>query len=225
MHPILYLVDHMMIPILQYGYQLTGNYGMAIILVTIILKMLLFPLTIKQTQSMAGMKKVQPLLKEIQDKHKDNPQMMQVKMMELYKEHQINPFGGCLPTLVQLPFFIAIFVSLSSKQFKALLVAAGAGPSSFFWVSSLSLPDKTMILPVLVAASTYVSQKTMMTGASKDDPQMKMFAYMPILMLFIAMNMPSGVLLYWAISQFITAGQQALIAWHADNPKGKKGAK
>lgn len=197
----------MMLPILQFFYQFSGNYGTAIILLTITLKLILFPLTVKQTKSMSEMKNIQPKMKEVQTKYKDNPQMMQMKIMELYKEHKVNPFGGCLPTLIQLPFFIAIFVSLSSPQFKSLITAEGA-KATFFWINNLGGPDKTMILPLLVALSTYYSQMTMSPGLSKDDPQMKMFAYMPFLMFFIAMSMPSGVLIYWALSQFITAVQQ-----------------
>ncbi len=211
MHPILYLETHMMIPILQFGYSLTGNYGWSIILLTLILKLLLFPLTIKQTQSMAGMKTLQPLIKELQERYKDNPQMLQVKMMELYKEHKINPLSGCLPTLIQLPFFIAIFVTLSSEHFKALVVTAGVKANSFFWIHSLAKPDALMILPALVALSTYYSQKTMSPATGKDDPMMKMFTFMPVMMFFIAMSMPCGVLLYWAVSQFVTAGQQMLL--------------
>ncbi len=197
----------MMIPMLKYCYSFTNSYGLAILLLTLILKLILFPLTVKQTESMAGIKLIQPKMKELQAKHKDNPQMLQMKMMELYKENKVNPLGGCLPTLVQIPFFIAIFVSLSSPQFKALVNTEGVS-AGFLWLKSLTLPDKLMILPLLVAASTYLSQLTMNPGGAKDDPQMKMFAYMPIFMFFIAMSMPSGVLLYWASSQLITGAQQ-----------------
>ena len=211
MHPIQYLVDHLMMPVLHWAYLLTGNYGWAIVLVTVILKMVLLPLTIKQTQSMAGLRVVQPKMKELQEKYKDNPTLMQTKLMELYKEHGVNPMGGCLPTLVQLPFFLAIFASLSSKQFHAI-VSSPDVTATFLWIQHLALPDKTMILPVLVGASTYFSQKTMTPAAGgQDDPMTKMFIYMPFLMVMIAMNMPAGVLIYWAFSQFITAGQQWML--------------
>ena len=211
MHPIQYLVDHMMMPVLTWAYHLTGNYGWAIVVVTLILKSLLFPLTVKQMQSMSGIRLIQPKMKELQEKHKDNPAEMQAKLMALYKEHGVNPLGGCLPTLVQLPFFLAIFAALSSPTFKAA-VASGGASSSFLWISHLAMPDKTMILPVLVGVSTYFSQKTMTTSvAGQDDPMMKMFVYMPFMMVVIAMGMPSGVLIYWAFSQFITAGQQVLL--------------
>lgn len=133
--------------------------------------------------------------------------MLQMKMMEVYREHGVNPLGGCLPVLIQLPFFIAIFVTLNSEAFRALIAQEGVS-ASFLWLSDLSAPDKTLILPILVALSTYVSQQTMTTGASKNDPQMKMMAYMPLIMLFISLQLPAGVLIYWSISQFITALQQ-----------------
>ncbi len=211
MHPIKYLVDHLMMPVLHWAYLVTGNYGWAIVLVTVILKLVLFPLTVKQMHSMAGLRVVQPKMKELQEQYKDNPTLMQTKLMELYKENGVNPLGGCLPTLVQLPFFLAIFASLSSKQFHAIISSPDVS-ASFLWISHLGVPDKTMILPVLVGASTYFSQKTMTpTTGGQDDPMTKMFVYMPFLMVMIAMSMPSGVLIYWAFSQFITAGQQLLL--------------
>ena len=210
MHPIQYLVNTIMLPTLAFFFQFTGNYGWSIICLTITIKLLLFPLTVKQTQSMAGLRIIQPKMKQIQEEFKDNPQMLQMKMMELYKEHKVNPLGGCLPTLIQLPFFIAIFVSLNSKHFHALMAASGT-QASFFWIADLAKPDKLMILPVLVGLTTYYSQKTMSPGMSKDDPQMRIFAYMPFMMFFIAMNMSSGVLLYWALSSLVTGLQQQLI--------------
>ena len=196
-----------MLPILQFFYEMTHNYGLAIVFLTITIKLLLFPFTVKQNKSMAGIKVLQPKVKELQAKYKDNPQMAQTKMMELYKEHGVNPLGGCLPTLIQLPFFIAIFVSLNSPMFKELISAEGVN-ASFLWLKNLGLPDPLFILPVLVALSTYFSQKTMSPGGAKDDPQMKMFAYMPFIMLFICFKMASGVLIYWALSQFLTSLQQ-----------------
>jgi len=207
MHPIQYLVNNLMLPTLQFFFGITQNYGLAIILLTLTIKLLLFPFTVKQHKSMSGVKVLQPKVKELQAKHKDNPQMAQTKMMELYKEHGVNPLGGCLPTLVQLPFFIAIFVTLNSPHFTELISAEGVN-ASFLWLKNLGMPDHLFILPVLVAVSTYFSQKTMSPGGAKDDPQMKMFAYMPFIMLFICFKMPSGVLIYWALSQGLTSLQQ-----------------
>ncbi len=208
MNPFVYLVDNLMIPVLQYAFQLTNNYVIAIILVTVAIKAVLFPFTIKQVRAMEEMKKIQPLLKEVQAKYKDNPQQLQIQMMSLYKEHNVNPFGSCLPTLIQLPFFIAIFMALNDPKFKALIAAVEPNQASFLWINNLVGPDALVILPILVAVSTWLSQKTMTMTTDPNDPTQKMFKFMPFLMLFIAINMPSGVLVYWALSQFITALQQ-----------------
>ena len=217
MHPIQYLVNNMMLPILAFFFDITKNYGLAIVLLTITIKLLLFPFTAKQHKSMAGVKVLQPKIKELQAKYKDNPQMSQTKMMELYKEYGVNPLGSCLPTLIQLPFFIAIFYTLNSANFKTLLSAEGVN-ASFLWLKNLGEPDPLFILPILVALSTYFSQKTMSPGSSKDDPQMKMLAYMPFIMLFICFKMPSGVLIYWALSQGLTSLQQYYLNKMAKQP-------
>lgn len=207
MHPIQFLVTNLILPVLQFFYEFSGNYGLAIILITVAIKMVTYPLTVKQFQSMEGIKKVQPELKEIQKKYKDNPQVMQSKIMGLYKEHKVNPLGGCLPLLIQFPFLIALFVALNSEAFRLLISQEGVN-ATFLWLKDLGGSDPTMILPILIAISTYLSQKTMSTAASKDDPQMKIMQFFPVLMLFISFKLPSGVLIYWAVSQFLTAGQQ-----------------
>ncbi len=208
MNPFSFLVDNLMIPILEFFFGITNNYVLAIILLTLTIKMALFPFTIKQVRSMAEMKKIQPKLKEVQKKYKDNPKQMQAQTMSLYKDNGVNPFGSCLPTLIQLPFFIAIFMSLNSEAFKVLMAAAEPAQVTFLWIKDLIAPDPIYILPVLVAISTWLSQKTMTVAGDPNDPTQKIFKYMPFMMLFIAFNMPTGVLIYWALSQLITGAQQ-----------------
>ncbi|MDD4526850.1 MAG: YidC/Oxa1 family membrane protein insertase [Candidatus Margulisbacteria bacterium] len=208
MNPFVFLVDNMMIPILQFFFNLTNNYVIAIILLTFVIKLVLFPFTIKQVRAMDDMKKIQPKLKEVQTKYKDNPQQLQIQMMSLYKEHNVNPFGSCLPTLIQLPFFVAIFMSLNSPTFRELILAVDPSQASFLWINNLIGPDSTVILPILVAISTWLSQKTMTMSTDPNDPTQKMFKFMPFLMLFISINMPSGVLVYWSLSQLMTGAQQ-----------------
>ncbi len=208
MNPFVFLVDNLMLPTLQFFFSFTNNYVLAIVLLTLAIKIGLFPFTVKQVRAMDDMKKIQPKLKEVQAKHKDNPQQLQIQMMGLYKEHNVNPFGSCLPTLIQLPFFIAIFMALNDPKFKALIATVEPSQASFLWINNLVGPDATVILPILVAISTWLSQKTMTMSTDPKDPTQMMFKYMPFLMLFIAINMPSGVLVYWALSQLITAAQQ-----------------
>jgi YidC/Oxa1 family membrane protein insertase len=207
-NPFVFLVDSLMLPSLQFFFSYTNNYVLAIIALTFVIKIGLLPFTIKQVRAMNDMKKIQPKLKEVQTKHKDNPQQLQIQMMGLYKEHNVNPFGSCLPTLIQLPFFIAIFMALNDPKFKVLIAAVDPSQASFLWITNLVGPDTTVILPILVALSTWYSQKTMNMSTDPKDPTQMMFKYMPFLMLFIAINMPSGVLVYWALSQAITGLQQ-----------------
>ena len=120
--PIKPLIYNVMLPFLEFCYNnLYANYGIAIIILTFIIKIAFFPLMQKQYKSMKAMQAVSPELQKIRDKHKDNPQKLQQEMMQLYKKHKINPLSGCLPMLVQIPFFIAIYSTINSEAFKALV--------------------------------------------------------------------------------------------------------
>ena len=152
-----------------------GNFGISIIVVTILIKILLLPLTLKQDKSMKEMKKLQPELEKIKQKYANDKQMLNIKTMELYREHKVNPLGGCLPILIQLPILFALFGVLRN----------GIIPkdSSFLWMKLVE-PDPFYILPVLNGAVSFLQQKLMGTS---DNPQMKnmMFVF-PILMIVIS---------------------------------------
>ena len=177
-----------------------GNFGISIIVVTILIKILLLPLTLKQDKSMKEMKKLQPELEKIKKDYAHDKQMLNIKTMELYREHKVNPLGGCLPILVQLPILIALFGVLRN----------GIIPkdSSFLWLK-LSDKDPFYILPVLNGAVSFLQQKLMGTS---DNPQMKnmMFVF-PILMIYISYRMPSGLQLYWLTSSILAVVQQYFI--------------
>ncbi|QHI68184.1 membrane protein insertase YidC [Tichowtungia aerotolerans] len=195
-----------------------GNYGIAILILTIIVRVLFWPLTHKSTESMKRMQEFQPKIKEIQAKYKDNPQRMQQETMAFYKEHKINPMGGCLPMLIQIPVFIALFRVLRS--------AIELRFSKFLWIKDLSEPenlfagtftvplvgwDSLNILPILMAA-TMMWQQKLTTGSAAATPeqqqQQKMMAVMmPIMMLFFFYTMPSGLVLYWTTSQILMIAQ------------------
>jgi len=190
-------------------YHLTGSYGWAIILLTVVVKLILYPLSIKQFHSMHGMKKIQPKIKALQKKHKDKPEQMQKELIKVYQENKVNPLGGCLPLIIQLPMIIALFSTLRSTGFMEL-----AGDKSFLWISNLSQPDMIMLgqLPIpimafIVGITTYVSQSAM----TVDKDQQKMMAFMPFMLFFISINMNSGVLLYWSVSNILTTFQQKYI--------------
>ena len=178
-----------------------GNFGISIIIVTIIIKILLLPLTLKQDKSMKEMKKLQPELEKIKEKYANDKQMLNIKTMELYKEHKVNPLGGCLPLLLQLPILFALFGVLRN----------GIIPkdSSFLWLK-LSVPDPFYVLPVLNGAVSFFQQKLM--GSADSNPQMKNMMYIfPIMMIMFSVKMPSGLQLYWLTSSILAVVQQYFI--------------
>jgi YidC/Oxa1 family membrane protein insertase len=209
MNPINYLIDTIFIPFLQFSYStIIPNYGVAIILLTLFIRAIFYPLTRKQFESLKATQKIQPKVKKLQEKYKKEPEKMQAEMMKLWKENNANPLGGCLPALVQLPFFFAIFYTIKSDTFTQLLTQPGINPGLFpFWLSNLSQPDGTYILPILIGVLTYASQKL----TTVDQKQMAMLVFMPVVMVVICINMPAGVLIYWATSQFVSTAQQYFI--------------
>lgn len=185
---------------LVFMHHLTGNFGLAIIGVTILMKIILLPLTLKQDKSMKSMKKLQPELDKLKEKYKGDPKMLNQKTMELYQQHKVNPAGGCLPLLVQLPILWALFGVLRG----------GIVPqdSTFLWME-LVKPDPFYILPVLNGVVSFVQHKVM---GSSDNPQMKNMMYMfPIMMVFISYKMPAGLQIYWLTSSLAGVIQQYLI--------------
>ena len=178
-----------------------GNFGVSIIIVTILIKIMLLPLTLKQDKSMKEMKKLQPELEKIKQKYANDKQMLNIKTMELYKEHKVNPLGGCLPLLLQLPILFALFGVLRN----------GIIPkdSSFLWLK-LSVPDPFYVLPVLNGAVSFFQQKLM--GSADSNPQMKNMMYIfPIMMIMFSVKMPSGLQLYWLTSSILAVVQQYFI--------------
>lgn len=177
-----------------------GNFGISIIIVTILIKIALLPLTLKQDKSMKEMKKLQPELEKIKKDYAHDKQMLNIKTIELYREHKVNPMGGCLPLLIQFPILIALFGVLRS----------GIIPkdSSFLWLKLVD-PDPFYILPVLNGAVSFLQQKLMGTS---DNPQMKnMMFIFPIMMIMISYRMPSGLQLYWLTSSILAVVQQYFI--------------
>ena len=178
-----------------------GNFGISIIIVTILIKILLLPLTLKQDKSMKEMKKLQPELEKIKKDYAHDKQMLNIKTMELYREHKVNPMGGCLPILIQLPILFALFGVLRN----------GIIPkdSSFLWLK-LSVPDPFYVLPVLNGAVSFFQQKLM--GSADSNPQMKNMMYIfPIMMIMFSLKMPSGLQLYWLTSSILAVVQQYFI--------------
>ncbi|RUA09576.1 MAG: hypothetical protein DSY38_00400 [Fusobacteria bacterium] len=188
-------------------YGVFGNYGLAIIGITILIKLVLLPLTLKQDRSMSAMKKLQPELDALKTKYKNDPQTLNQKTVELYKIHKVNPASGCLPILLQMPILFALFGVLR-KTGEGAVITQG---STFLWLS-LSTPDPYFILPLLNGAVSYFQQKLMSASQGAANPQMKMMTYMfPVMMIFISYKMPSGLQLYWFVSSLASVAQQYYI--------------
>lgn len=177
--------------------QFTGSYGISIILSTIIVRLLLYPLTLSQTKSMMAMREIQPELNELQKKYKDNPEEYQKRTMELYQKNKINPLGGCLPMLVQLPILWAFFRVLRDLPY--------GEASKFLGIWVLSEPDKFYVLPLLAALTTYLQSKMTVT----DPSQKSMLVAMPIMIGIFSLSFPSGLVLYWITSNIFSIAQQA----------------
>lgn len=210
-----FLTDDIMLPFLNYSYSIVPNYGLAIILLTVIIKLAFYPLSKKQFRSMRLSQKIQPELKALQEKYKGDPQTLQKEMMRLWKDNKVNPLGGCLPILVQIPFFFAIFYTVTGDKFKEILTEPGINAGLFsFWLPNLAVHDTFYILPILIGVGTYISQKMMPI----DPKQAAIFMFMPFLMAVISMKMPAGALLYWAVSTLVSVAQQYwFLSRHADD--------
>jgi YidC/Oxa1 family membrane protein insertase len=186
---------------LNFTNTVTGNYGLDIIILAVLLKALFIPLTHKSQEQMKEMQKLQPEVKRIQQKYKDDKQALNREIMELYKRRKVNPVGGCLPLLLQMPVFFALY--------QAFLGAIELRHAPFIlWIRDLSDKDPTYITPLLMGATMFIQQK--MTTVSAD-PQMKMMAFMPIFFTFIFLNFPSGLVLYWLVTNVLSIGQQFYI--------------
>lgn len=183
------------------------NYGLAIIFMTIAIKLVLFPLTQKQMKSMRGMQAIQPKVKYIQDKYKDDPKTMQIKVMELYKEHGVSPFGGCLPLLIQMPIFIAFYQSLFKFEFIEVAHAR------FLWIPNIGNPDPYFIIAILAGLTTFLQQK-ISTIDTKEPTQKTMLYFMPIFMAYIAYKLPAGLPLYWVVFNILGILQQLYVNWN-----------
>jgi YidC/Oxa1 family membrane protein insertase len=187
------------------------SYGIAIILLTILIKLLLHPITRIQMRSMAKMSQLQPEIKAIQDRYGKDKQQMQTKIMELYKERKVNPMSGCLLLLVQLPFMIALYQALWNF---AYVNPAHAG---FLWVENLSLTDPLFILPVLAAVTTFVQFKLTMSinkgggNPSQEQMQKVMLTVMPVFIGWISATLPAGLSVYWVTFNLVSIVQQSFI--------------
>ena len=192
-----------MFKLLQWFHNHIGNWGWAIVLFTLMVKLLLFPLSYKGMMSMQRLKDLAPQMKELKEKYGKDPQKMNAKMMEMYKKHGANPMGGCLPMILQIPIFFGIYrVLLNSVELQ--------GAPWMLWITDLSQKDPFFILPILMGASMWYQQK--LTPNTMTDPmQQKIFQYLPVVMTVFFLTFPAGLVLYWLVNNLFTIGQQMVI--------------
>lgn len=199
----------LLLQLMTWIYGFLPNYGVAIIITTLIIKTILWPLTAQAAKSSKRMAKIQEPLKEIREKHKDNPQKQQAETLALFKANKINPLGGCLPIFVQIPIFFGLFRMLQS--------ASELRFAEFLWIGDLSAPDTLAhvagfpinILPLFMGVTMFYQMK-MMPTPTVDNMQAKMFKFMPFIFLVICYNFSSGLVLYWTVQNLFTIGQQYL---------------
>jgi YidC/Oxa1 family membrane protein insertase len=188
--------------VLKFLYGYVGNYGIAIIILTILIKLIFWPLGNKSYKSMKEMQKLQPLMAALREKYKNDKARLSQESMALYKTHKVNPLGGCLPMVVQIPVFFGLY--------KALLYAIELRHSPlFWWIQDLSAKDPYYITPLVMGATMFIQQKMTPTGA--DPMQAKIMLFMPVIFTFMFLNFPSGLVIYWLLNNVISIGQQVYI--------------
>lgn len=220
-------IEGILFSVLKYFYGWVNDYGVAIIMLTVLIRIALLPLTLKQSKSMYELQRIQPKIKELQEKYKNNKEKLQEETLKFYQENKVNPFGGCLPMFIQMPVFIALFRVLGGTKGKpglflqhiAAMGAVQAEAARRFWII---LPDLTKtpqavfasdgflavlpyaILVVMFGLSMYIP--TLMQPGEKQQRQMML--YMSVVMLVFGWSAPAGVLVYWVTSSLLQIGQQ-----------------
>ncbi len=198
--------------LLKWLHGILGNWGWAIVVMTIMIKSAFYPLNHASARSMAKMKVIAPKMKALQEQYKNDKQQLQIKMMEMYKTEKINPLGGCLPILVQIPVFIALYwVLLSAVELRHA--------PWIFWIKDLSAPDPYYVLPVIYAVTAYLQVKLSPTPIT-DPVQAKVMQIMPIAFSVLFLFFPSGLVLYWLINNSLQIFQQ----WHMNRVIGGEAA-
>ena len=183
------------------------NLGLAIVLMTIIIKLIMYPLTQKQIQSTKAMMEIQPKMKALQEKYKDDKQRLNMELANLYKSEGVNPLAGCLPLLIQMPIMIGIFYGIRHYNYAAHPEIV----TSFLWLADISKADPTYVLPVLSALTTFIQTKqTMPTNGGGAQNKMMMY-FMPLFIGYISLTFPAGLVLYWVVMNIMQIAQQSIM--------------
>jgi len=192
-------------------HSIVPSWGWSIVIMTICIKTLFWPLSAKASRSQKRMAKIQGPMAELKEKYKDNPQKLQQETLKVFKENQVNPVAGCLPMIIQMPIFLGLFYMLRS--------ASELRHESFLWVSDLSMPDTLTyiagyplnILPLIMGLTMFFQMRMMPVSPTADPAQQKIFKFLPFIFLIFLYNFSSGLVLYWTVQNLLTILQQKII--------------
>ncbi|MCB0407540.1 MAG: membrane protein insertase YidC, partial [Bdellovibrionales bacterium] len=198
-----------MLKLMKWFHQLVGNWGLAIIMLTLLVRMLVLPFTVMSYKSLNKMKVIQPQIAALKEKHKDDSQKLNQEMMQLMKTNKVNPLGGCLPMVLQFPVFIALYQVLGQS------IELYQAPF-FLWIHDLSLKDPYYVLPVLMAITMFVQQK--ITPNTMDPAQAKMMMFLPLVFALFMVSLPSGLTLYIFVSALFAIIQQLIFTRDTNKP-------
>ena len=196
-----------LVALLQFLYGYVGNYGVAIILMTVLIKLLFWPLSQKSYKSMEEMKRLQPEIVKIRERYADDKEAMNKEIMQLYRSHKVNPAGGCLPIVVQIPVFFGLYQALlNSIELRHAVFIEYLPFTTLPWLNDLSAPDPYMITPLIMGATMFLQQK--MAPPAGDPTQQKIMLFMPLIFTVLFLGFPSGLVVYWLVNNVISIFQQ-----------------
>ena len=196
--------------LLAFFYTYAGNWGISIILLTVLIKILFWPLTAKSFKSMEKMKQLNPLMQKIREKHANDKESMNKEIMGLYKTYGVNPASGCVPILVQLPVFFGLYQALmTALELRHASFITYLPGTDWLWLADLSSKDPTYITPLLMGATMFLQQR--LTPATGDPMQQKIMMFLPVVFTFLFLNFPCGLVVYWLINNVLTIAQQWLM--------------
>lgn len=214
----LHYISKLLLSFMYAIHSVVPSWGWSIVIMTICIKTLFWPLTAKASRSQKRMAKIQGPMAEMKEKYKDDPKRIQQETMKLFREHQVNPVAGCLPMLIQMPIFLGLFYMLRT--------ASELRHESFLWVSDLSQPDTLMevagfpinILPMIMGVTMFLQMSMMPVSPTADPMQQKIFKFLPFIFLIFLYNFSSGLVLYWTVQNILTIIQQKIINSRPDEP-------
>lgn len=202
-----HLIAVPLLSILNWFYKFVHNYGVAIILLTVLIKLIFWPLSHKSYKSMEQMKKIQPMIQKLREKYADDKEQMNKEIMGLYKTYKVNPAGGCLPMVVQIPVFFGLYKALlGSIELRHAPFITNVPFTDLVWIADLSAKDPYYVTPLIMGATMFIQQKMTPTGG--DPTQAKIMLLMPVVFTFLFLSFPAGLVVYWLVNNVLSIAQQ-----------------